>query len=99
MRTVSDYDEEMAQSHTAILNLQRSQTHPFKFQLNPTTVGPRCDKTCLQGFRESETLTNLSSYRQRPDTLSGLIWVQTVCKGYQQTTKVAPSMLNTKQLV
>ena len=25
------------------------------------------------------------------DILSGLIWVQTVCKGYQQTTKVAPS--------
>ena len=24
-----------------------------------------------------------------PDLLSGLIWVQTVCKGYQQTTKVA----------
>ena len=23
--------------------------------------------------------------------LSGLIWVQTVCKGYQQTTKVATS--------
>ena len=27
----------------------------------------------------------------RPDILSGLIWVQTVCKGYQQTTKVATS--------
>ena len=27
----------------------------------------------------------------RPNILSGLIWVQTVCKGYQQTTKVAPS--------
>ena len=24
----------------------------------------------------------------RPDVLSGLIWVQTVCKGYQQTTPV-----------
>ena len=24
----------------------------------------------------------------RPDILSGLIWVQTVCKGYQQTTLV-----------
>ena len=22
----------------------------------------------------------------RPDVLSGLIWIQTVCKGYQQTT-------------
>ena len=27
----------------------------------------------------------------RPDILSGLIWVQTVCKGHQQTPKVAPS--------
>ena len=27
----------------------------------------------------------------RPYVLSGLIWVQTVCKGYQQTTKVATS--------
>ena len=27
----------------------------------------------------------------RPNILAGLIWVQTVCKGYQQTTKVAPS--------
>ena len=27
----------------------------------------------------------------RPDVLSGLIWVQTACKGYQQTTKVATS--------
>ena len=27
----------------------------------------------------------------RPEMLSGLIWVQTVCKGYHQTTKVAIS--------
>ena len=27
----------------------------------------------------------------RPDVLSGLIWVQIVCKGYQQMTKVATS--------
>ena len=27
----------------------------------------------------------------RPDILSGLIWVQTVCRGYQQTTKVTAS--------
>ena len=26
-----------------------------------------------------------------PDILLGLIWVQTVCKGYQQMTKVATS--------
>ena len=24
----------------------------------------------------------------RPDKMSGLIWVQTICKGYQQTTLV-----------
>ena len=27
----------------------------------------------------------------KPDILSGLIWVQTICKGYQQMTKVATS--------
>ena len=27
----------------------------------------------------------------KPDILSGLIWVQTVCKGYQQKTKVTHS--------
>ena len=26
-----------------------------------------------------------------PEVLSGLIWVQTICKGYQQMTKVATS--------
>ena len=26
----------------------------------------------------------------RPNILTGLIWVQTVCKGYQQATKVDP---------
>ena len=39
----------------------------------------------------------------RPDILSGLIWVQTVCKGYQQSTleksPLADKELNTKQLV
>ena len=36
----------------------------------------------------------------RPDIRSGLILVQTVCKGYQQTTRVAPSGKDfTKQLV
>ena len=28
----------------------------------------------------------------RPDILSGLTWAQNVCKGYQETTKVATSM-------
>ena len=37
----------------------------------------------------------------RSDILSGLIWDQTVCKGYQQTANVtlAGKELNTKQLV
>ena len=37
----------------------------------------------------------------RPDIMSGLILVQTVCKSLQQTTKVAPAgkELNTKQLI
>ena len=36
----------------------------------------------------------------RPNILSGLIWVQSVCKRYQQTTKVALAgkELNAKQL-
>ena len=28
----------------------------------------------------------------RPDILLGLIWVQTVCKGYQQTTQVGKEL-------
>ena len=34
----------------------------------------------------------------KPGVLPGLIWVQTVCKGYQQTTKVATSMETVKTL-
>ena len=34
----------------------------------------------------------------RTDVLSGLIWVQTVCKGYQQTTIVATSGESVKYL-
>ena len=43
---------------------------------------------CLSGIpSECQTLW----IQIRPDVLSGLILVQTVCKGYQQTTKVANS--------
>ena len=37
----------------------------------------------------------------RPDIMLGLIWIQTICKGYQQTTIVAPSgqRVKYKQLV
>ena len=30
----------------------------------------------------------------RADVLSGLIWVQTVCKGYRQTTQVSKELNN-----
>ena len=33
----------------------------------------------------------------RTDILSVLIWVKTVCKGYQQTTKVAASKIFQRQ--
>ena len=35
----------------------------------------------------------------RSDSLLVLIWVQTICKGYQQTTKVAASKERVNQLV
>ena len=35
----------------------------------------------------------------RPDVLSGLIWFQTVCKGYQQTTLVGKEFINRKWVV
>ena len=35
----------------------------------------------------------------RTDILSVLIWVQTLCKGYQQTTKVAASKERVKSIV
>ena len=31
----------------------------------------------------------------RPDILSGLIWVQTVCKGYQQTARGGNELIET----
>ena len=37
----------------------------------------------------SECQTVWIQIQIRPDVLSGLIWVQTVCTGYQQMTKVA----------
>ena len=43
----------------------------------------------------SKILSGIPSVKQfgsRPDILSGLIWVQTVCKGYQQTTLVSKEL-------
>ena len=51
-------------------------------------------------FRKSFTVTTVW-IQIRPDILPGLIWVQTVCKGYQQTTLVVKEIkteqLDTKQ--
>ena len=46
-------------------------------------VGPDLGPNCLQGLSAD-------------NKMSGWIWVQTVCKGYQQTTKVGKE-LNTKK--
>ena len=35
----------------------------------------------------------------RPDILSGLIWVQTVCKSYQQTTLVGKDLSHTCNMI
>ena len=35
----------------------------------------------------------------RPDMLSGLIWVQTICKGYQQTTLVRKGLITGYELL
>ena len=44
----------------------------------------------------SECLTDLIQIK--PDILWGLIWVQTVCKGYQQTTLVGKVLIKKKML-
>ena len=35
----------------------------------------------------------------KPDALSGLIWIQTDCKGYKQTTKFATGSQRVKQKI
>ena len=49
----------------------------FGSRSGPTLVGPDLGPNCLQ--------------RLSANKMSGWIWVQTVCKGYQQATKVTPS--------
>ena len=52
----------------------------------------------FQNYFFQKILSGISSECQtvwiqiRPDSLSGLIWVQTVCKGYQQTTLVGKKL-------
>ena len=38
------------------------------------------------------SVSNILDPDLRPDILSGLIWVQTVCKGYEQTTLVGKEL-------
>ena len=45
-------------------------------------------KTIFQEYHQSVKLFQDTDHS---DVLLGLIWVQTVCKGYQQTTKIATS--------
>ena len=45
--------------NTFVLNLISAHVH-----LIVSVYGPLCDKTCLQGFRQSETQTSLLSYRE-----------------------------------
>ena len=42
-----------------MMKLKVGTPHAFIYFLN----GPHCDKTCLPGFRQSETQTSLLSYR------------------------------------
>ena len=56
----------------------------------------------IQLFRK--TLSGIPSECQivliqiRPDVLSGLIWVQTVCKGYQQMTLLGKKELSQSEI-
>ena len=69
-------------------------------------VGPDLGPVCLRRFAkinffEKFFQENHLSVKQigsrsgrakfRPDTLSGLVWLQTVCEGYQQKAQVAAS--------
>ena len=43
-------------------------------------------------YFESENELKFYNLEARPDKMSGLIWVQTVCKGYQQMTLVGKEL-------
>ena len=59
-------------------NIQLSQKEVGKYPIasNPYLELWECQKVWIQ---------------IRPDILSGLIWIQTICKGYQQMAKVTAS--------
>ena len=44
-----------------------------------------------KSFRNTTGLSNSADPDEARHILSGLVWVQIVCKGYQQTAKVATS--------
>ena len=53
-------------------------------------------KKILSGIpSECQTVWTLT----RPDDSSGLVWVQTVCQGYQQTTLVDKELINSADTV
>ena len=50
-------------------------------------------------FQEHYQRVKLFAIQISRDVLSGLIWVQTVCKDYQQMTKVAAGRQRVKKLL
>ena len=72
----------------ALLSLSLGDKHKMTYRLHMTLT------LCMLGYFacfSKKNLTGIPSECQtvwiqiRPDILSGLIWVQAVCKGYQQT--------------
>ena len=49
-----------------------------------------CQLVSINSFRK--TIRVSVGIQIRPDFLSGLIWVQTICKGYQQMTLVGKEL-------
>ena len=58
----------------------------FFFFLNYFFFKKKKKKKNFQEYHHS-----VKQFESRSDILASLIWIQTVCKGYQQTTKVATS--------
>ena len=83
---------------------------PFRWMLNLCMLGNFSNFLVICWFffkieNFHKTISGLPSKCQKirikikPDDLLGLIWVQTVCKDYQQTTKVASSIEIVKWIV
>ena len=69
-------------------------SHTHSWLRRTSTLPTRSSTDFFQNQLFRKTLSGIPSVCQRvwiqirPDILSGLIWVQTVCRGYQQMTKV-----------